>query len=357
MENKKRVVMWTTFSAVFVLAVVQHVDAAVIMNNVRKSGDNGVSHGKRLFVPKYMIDLYNIVVDKHGNRRKGISTMADKIKCFLPGASSNISKNFLTFDIRDVKRDEQIIKAYLVLFKMRPASVSKPTGFFRVDVVDNSDGHVAATRLLNLRGGGWKSFDLTSTVNAWHKRRYKENAIHVDVKGYQNGENGVFFSRNSNIEQGPFLVLHSRSNVNHVTRSANRAQNPTAKLSKPGRGSRYKRGSNRHPCRRKSMIVDTTKIGWDSYVLSPRIFDAYRCEGKCGAYSSQATNTQTNHAVLQAILAQLGTVQDGKPIKAPCCAPSAFENKTLLLFRKVKGQDVIGLEDFTDMVVKSCACL
>ena len=211
-----------------------------------------------------------------------------------------------------------------------------------MNIVEGNNRRLAAARLLNRHGGGWKSFELTNAVKRWHKERYNGYTIHIDVKGHQND---IVFTGANKIEQMPFLVVHSKSNNGKVKGKDGTAVNFAAKLPKPDRGLRYKRGSNGHPCKRKSMIVDVNKIGWDRYVIAPRTFDAYRCEGKCRAYSSQAAKTPTNHAVLQAILAQLGAVQDGKPIRPPCCAPSQFENKTLLLHRKVKGQRVIGLEE------------
>ena len=258
----------------------------------------------------------------------------------------------LTFDVRDIGKDETIIKAHLNLFKLRKLSGQGSGGFFQVNVVENE--RLLAVRILNSRGGGWKSFDLTTAVRRWHKQGQRDYSIRIQTKGHRSA---IEFAGGNNIERLPFLVVYSKSSNEKSKGASNSVESITSILPKPERGPRNKRGSNGHACKRKSMIVDTNKIGWDRYVLAPRIFDAYRCEGKCRAYSSQAVKKQTNHAVLQAILAQLGTKYNGRPLKPPCCAPSEFESKTLLLNRNVKGQSVIGLEEFTDMVVKSCACL
>ena len=76
--------MWTILSTCFALAVVQLVDAAAIVDNVQKSEDGRRSLSSRPF-EKYMIDLYNIMFDKEGQPRKGIATMDDEVRCFLPG--------------------------------------------------------------------------------------------------------------------------------------------------------------------------------------------------------------------------------------------------------------------------------
>lgn len=259
----------------------------------------------------------------------------------------------LTFDIRDVGRDEAVIKAQLNLFKLRPRSGQNSPGFFQVDVIDNTNGQIITARMLNCRGGGWKSFDLTNAVKRWHIQQRNDYTIRVRVRGHGNN---IGFARGNNIERLPFLVVYSKAESTIGVDTVN-SESITSRLPKPERGPRNKRGSNGHPCKRKSMLVDTAQIGWDGYVLAPRIFDVYRCEGKCRAYSSQAVKKQTNHALLQAMLAQLGTKANGRPIRPPCCAPSQFESKMLLIHRKVDGRATIGLEEFNDMVVKSCACL
>ena len=287
------------------------------------------------------------------------------IHIYCLGSSNRLPKNTIAFDIRDIGFDEEISRAELNLFKLRPKLPKNPAfrRFVPVEVLDANNGDTAALRLLSTYGGGWKSFDLTQTVKKWHRRRNELNGIVIRVEGKQTGNRSISFGSHESMERKPFLIVHTQSNKRYMGLSSAKeareimAEKPVMPMPKQERRSRNARGSNGHPCKRKSMIVDTTKIGWDSHVLAPRTFDAYRCEGKCKSYTSQAVKKQTNHAVLQAILSQLGTRYNGRPVKPPCCAPSQFENKTLLLHRNIKGQSVIGVEEFTDMVVKSCACL
>ncbi|XP_065057041.1 bone morphogenetic protein 10-like [Rhopilema esculentum] len=322
-------------------------------------GESEHEISRKVVAPKYMTDLYDIFVDRHGRRREGITTRINKVRCFLSDPSANFRRRQeLAFDVRDIAGGETIERAELQLFKSRPFSKSHQRGFFQVEIIDVASGEKEAVRILNSYGGGWKSFDLTNAVKKWQRRMSTRNLIQVKVTGHT--DDGFFVYRGETTERLPFLVVYSQSGSSRRKQHNSAAFNmfpSSLSVPKPDRGPRNKRGSNGHPCKRKSMIVDTTKIGWGRYVLAPRIFDAYRCEGKCRAYSSQAVKKQTNHAVIQAILSQLGAKQNGRQIRPPCCAPSQFENKTLLLHRKVNGQSVIGVEEFTDMVVKSCACL
>lgn len=92
MANGKRIALWMICSfltSFAMLSIVQNVDTAPVIKALRRSSksnhDEDDSHEQRQFAPKYMMDLYNIIVDKHGNRRKGVITTANKIKCFFSG--------------------------------------------------------------------------------------------------------------------------------------------------------------------------------------------------------------------------------------------------------------------------------
>ena len=76
MENKNRLIMWSTLSALLVLVLHQNVDAAPVKNRPFE---------------KYMLDLYNALVDEEGQPRKGIFTMDDNIRCFLSDGPGMIS--------------------------------------------------------------------------------------------------------------------------------------------------------------------------------------------------------------------------------------------------------------------------
>lgn len=43
------------------------------------------SERSEIVAPKYMLDLYRVIADEHGSRRKGLRLTADKIRCFLSG--------------------------------------------------------------------------------------------------------------------------------------------------------------------------------------------------------------------------------------------------------------------------------
>lgn len=51
-------------------------------------------------------------------------------------------------------------------------------------------------------------------------------------------------------------------------------------------------------CRRVDMWVDFDHIGWDTWIIHPKRFNAYRCEGECPTPLDESFNP-SNHAYMQ----------------------------------------------------------
>ncbi|KAG7279495.1 hypothetical protein CRUP_035881 [Coryphaenoides rupestris] len=52
------------------------------------------------------------------------------------------------------------------------------------------------------------------------------------------------------------------------------------------------------PCRRVDMWVDFEQIGWDEWIVHPKRYNAYRCEGECPTPLDESFQP-TNHAYMQ----------------------------------------------------------
>lgn len=59
-----------------------------------------------------------------------------------------------------------------------------------------------------------------------------------------------------------------------------------------------KKGGEKTPCRRVDLRVDFNKIGWGSWIIFPKKYNAYRCEGSCPGPLGEDLNP-TNHAYMQ----------------------------------------------------------
>lgn len=59
-----------------------------------------------------------------------------------------------------------------------------------------------------------------------------------------------------------------------------------------------KKGGEKSLCRRVDLRVDFNKIGWGSWIIFPKKYNAYRCEGSCPGPLGEDLNP-TNHAYMQ----------------------------------------------------------
>ncbi|XP_068012288.1 LOW QUALITY PROTEIN: nodal homolog [Melanerpes formicivorus] len=100
-------------------------------------------------------------------------------------------------------------------------------------------------------------------------------------------------------------------------------------------------------CRRVDMMVDFEKTGWDSWIVHPKKYNAYRCEGRCPSPVDE-TFKPTNHAYIQSLL------QLYKPNHVPCPVCSPVRMSPLSMLYLEKGKAVIRHHE--DMVIEECGC-
>ncbi|XP_030319975.1 nodal homolog [Calypte anna] len=100
-------------------------------------------------------------------------------------------------------------------------------------------------------------------------------------------------------------------------------------------------------CRRVDMLVDFEQTGWGSWIVYPKKYNAYRCEGKCPSPVDE-TFKPTNHAYIQSLL------QLYKPNQVPCpsCSPVRMSPLSMLYYEK--GEIVVRHHE--DMVIEECGC-
>ncbi|KAK2902097.1 hypothetical protein Q8A73_011843 [Channa argus] len=100
-------------------------------------------------------------------------------------------------------------------------------------------------------------------------------------------------------------------------------------------------------CRRVDMWVDFDHIGWDEWIIHPKRYNAYRCEGECPTPLDE-TFQPTNHAYMQSLL------RHHHPEKVPCssCVPTRLSPLSMLYYEN----DDLALRHHEDMIVEECGC-
>jgi len=117
---------------------------------------------------------------------------------------------------------------------------------------------------------------------------------------------------------------------------------------KSRRGTKSKRRRKKDSCRRKPLSVDFTQLGWSNWVIAPRGYNAYFCQGLC-EFPIDNHLKPTNHATVQTILNSVA------PSLAPqaCCSPNKFSAISILF---IDTSDNVVYKKYEDMVVERCGC-
>ncbi|NXC07194.1 NODAL protein, partial [Orthonyx spaldingii] len=100
-------------------------------------------------------------------------------------------------------------------------------------------------------------------------------------------------------------------------------------------------------CRRVDMVVDFEQTGWGSWIVYPKKYNAFRCEGLCPSPVDE-TFKPTNHAYIQSLL------QLYKPNQVPCPACSPVKMSPLSMLYYEKGEIVVRHHE--DMIIEECGC-
>ncbi|XP_006625854.2 nodal homolog 2-A-like [Lepisosteus oculatus] len=100
-------------------------------------------------------------------------------------------------------------------------------------------------------------------------------------------------------------------------------------------------------CRKVDMWVDFDQIGWNQWIVHPKRYNAFRCEGECPCPVDETFNP-TNHAYMQSL------VKLYHPDKVPSisCVPSRLGPLSMLYYEN--GELV--LRHHEEMMVEECGC-
>ena len=93
-------------------------------------------------------------------------------------------------------------------------------------------------------------------------------------------------------------------------------------------------------CCRNSVTVNFKDIGWGSWILAPKTYEAYYCTGVCKENSN-------------AKLPYFQILKNNDRDKSKCCVPKSMSSLTILYV----GNDEITRKDLPNMIVDECWCI
>ncbi|KAJ7994307.1 hypothetical protein DPEC_G00264520 [Dallia pectoralis] len=100
-------------------------------------------------------------------------------------------------------------------------------------------------------------------------------------------------------------------------------------------------------CRKVDMWVDFDQIGWDEWIVYPKRYNAFRCEGECPTPVDESFSP-TNHAYMQSLL----RLHHPDQVGCPYCVPTRLSPLSMLYY----GEEDVLLRHHEDMVVEECGC-
>ncbi|NXV09996.1 NODAL protein, partial [Cettia cetti] len=146
-------------------------------------------------------------------------------------------------------------------------------------------------------------------------------------------------------ETSKYIMRESSQGAGPRRQRRNRMERQRIKAS--GTAPAAPREQGRALCRRVDMLVDFEQTGWGSWIVYPKKYNAYRCEGLCPSPVDE-TFKPTNHAYIQSLL------QLYKPNLVPCpsCSPVKMSPLSMLYYEK--GEIVVRHHE--DMIIEECGC-
>ncbi|XP_006822501.1 nodal homolog [Saccoglossus kowalevskii] len=175
--------------------------------------------------------------------------------------------------------------------------------------------------------------------------RKKENSLDEKKKRKKYIDFGENVKAQENVRND-----NANSDTTRNRRAAGDARRRKKKDRKKGtRGSKTNEATDvyQHPCERVELIVDFDKIGWGSWIIFPKKFDAYQCVGSCPG-PVDGEHNPNNHAIIQ------NMVHTSNPdrVPLPCCVPTKLSSLSMLYYER--GNIVV--KEHEGMVIQECGC-
>ncbi|KAJ8341757.1 hypothetical protein SKAU_G00340480 [Synaphobranchus kaupii] len=335
---------------------------------------------KAAVVPQYMVDLYHMHAGNGdhnpsrtrtpvGKQSERSASRANTIRSFHHEESMEIFSSLrekttqhFHFNLTSIPGKELVTSAELRIFRdgvMSPTdttAANSSTGLHRINVYEifrpaasSSEEPIARlldTRLVQQGQSDWESFDVSPAVSRWTaegqaNHGFVVEVLHLDGEG-QEARRHVRVSRSVHREEDtwpqvrPLLVTFSHDGKGHTLHRREKRQ-ARAKQRKKQRAN----------CRRHSLYVDFSDVGWNDWIVAPPGYHAFYCHGECPFPLADHLNS-TNHAIVQTLVNSVNT-----NIPRACCVPTELSPISLLYLDEY---EKVILKNYQDMVVEGCGC-
>lgn len=346
------------------------------------------SHGL-ILLPKHILNLLKasyLDCQEHCNHRF-LFPIADVVSLTSP-EENPFQKHILLFNI-SIPRYEEITRAELRIFISCHKEVGSPSrlegNMVIYDVLDgdhweNKENSKSLLVSHSIQECGWEMFEVSRAVKRWVKadKMKTKNKLEVVIEskalgGFPCGKLDISVTRDT--KNLPLLVVFSndRSNGTKETKvelremivheqenvldklgknnsSSEEEQREEKAITRPHQhSSRSKRSIGANHCRRTSLHVNFKEIGWDSWIIAPKDYEAFECKGGC-FFPLTDNVTPTKHAIVQTLV----HLQNPKKASKACCVPTKLDSISIL-YKDDAGVPTL-IYNYEGMKVAECGC-
>ena len=273
------------------------------------------------------------------------------------------------FNLSSIPSREVVQKAELRMLPLLGRHSRNPhrSRRYRVRVAIIKDGATVSESISRVTveqrpGEGFLTLDLTRVVQGVLAGGHNTGSVEMSVRRHRSKRDTRLHSMptltNADInEQNTMLVLFSldhaffRKLQKHVITIRANSENPSARVAraaaKKDRNRKKKRRGKRRRCRTHDLFIDFDQIGWGKWIVYPKRYNAFYCEGRCRSPVTWEMDP-TNHAVLQSLM----RLKNRKKVPRPCCVPTNLKPISMLYYER----DEIVVRHHENMIVDRCGC-
>ncbi|XP_078055445.1 bone morphogenetic protein 10-like [Mustelus asterias] len=355
--------------------------------------DVPVHDASKVEPPQFMIDLYNkFATDRSTMPSSNIvrSFRNEDTTSLLPEGEDQVRRHVLVFNI-SIPRHEEITMAELRLYtflqrdRRMYEGVSRAVTVYDVEEEEEVDeGEVSlegvsvqpqlvllASRQIEGKDSGWEAFDVTGAVKRWFRSGTSTHRLEVHIQNGRGSSPGevadpspgdkdvppllVVFSndrshgRKESGAEVKEMIVHEQEMVLEELAGGSEDLLKAQAMLPYDSSSRTRRNARGDYCKRSPLHVDFTEIGWNSWIIAPKSYEAYECRGVC-YFPLTDHVTPTKHAIIQTL------VNRSNPKKAAkaCCVPTKLDPISVLY--KDDAGVVTYKYKYEGMVVAECGC-
>ncbi|XP_056425739.1 nodal homolog 3-B-like [Hyla sarda] len=333
------------------------------------------SHGAQgVKIPPYMMNLYHALMGNKDIKRPEIHVLEES-----DTVQSLTAKDFtmeddrwsLTFDFSPISRNDELRMVELRV-QLPPFIKSSQ---ITVDIYHINNGQhklflgSVMTNITDIGDASWTTFNVTKMMEnslLWGARLTNDGDGDGDMSDKNVFQNLrkikkrdvslseiptdqaiiVFFTKHKPLSKPETPSLLKKLAVDTMkmgafhrhkrTKSENQLENPRSPIVVE---------QHKPICKKMDMLVDFKEIGWDKWVIYPKKYNAYRCEGTCHSPLKEASKT-TNYDYIKSFI----KLKESEKIECSLCVPLKMRPLSMMFHENRH----LVVRHHDDMIIEEC---